>query len=46
MEEPRVDPFWERIEEELNKMLTAKEHMKALEDALDWVKAYRHIHRR
>lgn len=46
MEAPRVDPFWERMEEELNRMFTVREHKKALEDALDWVKVHRQIHRR
>ena len=44
MEDPRLDPFWERMANELDKMLTAKEHRKALQDALDWVLVHRQIH--
>lgn len=44
IEDPRVDPFWERMADELDKMLTTKEHRKALQDALDWVLVYRQIH--
>lgn len=40
---PNVDPFWKRVADELDKMLTAKEHMKALEDAFDWVSVHRQI---
>lgn len=46
MEEPYVDPFWETMEEELNEILTAREHRKALDDARDWIKTHRFLHRR
>lgn len=46
MEYPRIDPFWERMAEELDKMLTGKERIKAFQDASDWVSVHRQIHRR
>ena len=46
MEDPRVDPFWKKMEEELNEMLTEKELKKALDDALDWAKVHRQLGRR
>lgn len=41
MEQPPVDPFWASIEEELNEILTARERIKAGEDALQWVQGLR-----
>ena len=45
MEEPTLDPFWIAMEDELKEMLTGKEQFKALNDASDWVKVHRQLHR-
>ena len=41
MEQPTVDPFWTSMEVELNNLLTAKERIRAGEDAMAWVKGLR-----
>ena len=41
MKLPTIDPFWTSMEEELNEVLTAKERIRAGDNALGWVKGLR-----
>ena len=41
-----VDPFWNEMEEEINKLLTEKELTKELYGALDWVTEHRRLNGR